>query len=86
MSFLIWEEKACTGNQFHRQCSNSGEISLFIKSLLNLYVFRMEAVAKFDFKATADDELSFGKGNIVKVSIGILWIHPTCYDGKCVTL
>lgn len=30
----------------------------------------MEAIAKFDFKATADDELSFGKGNIVKVRTG----------------
>ncbi len=29
----------------------------------------MEAVAKHDFKATADDELSFKKGGILKVSI-----------------
>ena len=29
----------------------------------------MEALAKFPFKATADDELSFAKGSIVKVGI-----------------
>ena len=28
----------------------------------------MEAIAKFPFRATADDELSFEKGSIVKVS------------------
>lgn len=27
----------------------------------------MEAVAKYDFKATADDELSFKRGDILKV-------------------
>lgn len=31
----------------------------------------MEAIAKFQFKATADDELSFDKGSIVKVSLGM---------------
>uniref|UniRef100_A0A8C5WSL1 SH3 domain-containing protein n=1 Tax=Laticauda laticaudata TaxID=8630 RepID=A0A8C5WSL1_LATLA len=29
----------------------------------------MEAVAKYDFKATADDELSFKRGDILKVKI-----------------
>ena len=33
----------------------------------------MEAVAKFQFKATADDELSFEKGSIVKVSFKVLY-------------
>lgn len=28
----------------------------------------MEAVAKYDFKATADDELSFKRGDILKVT------------------
>lgn len=28
----------------------------------------MEAAAKYDFKATADDELSFKRGDILKVS------------------
>lgn len=28
----------------------------------------MEAVAKYDFNATADDELSFKRGDILKVS------------------
>lgn len=28
----------------------------------------MEAIAKYDFKATADDELSFKRGDILKVS------------------
>lgn len=27
----------------------------------------MEAIAKYDFKATADDELSFKRGDILKV-------------------
>lgn len=30
----------------------------------------MEAIAKYDFKATADDELSFKRGDILKVSGG----------------
>lgn len=30
----------------------------------------MEAIAKYDFKATADDELSFKRGDILKVSVG----------------
>lgn len=29
----------------------------------------MEAVAKYDFKATADDELSFKRGEILKVML-----------------
>jgi hypothetical protein len=33
----------------------------------------MEAVAKFQFKATADDELSFEKGSIVKVSVKMFY-------------
>lgn len=28
----------------------------------------MEAIAKYDFKATADDELSFKRGDVLKVS------------------
>ena len=28
----------------------------------------MEAIAKYDFKATADDELSFKRGEVLKVS------------------
>lgn len=28
----------------------------------------MEAVAKYDFKATADDELSFKRGEVLKVN------------------
>ena len=32
----------------------------------------MEALAKFPFKATADDELSFAKGSIVKVGLYII--------------
>lgn len=29
----------------------------------------MEAIAKYDFKATADDELSFKRGDILKVRL-----------------
>lgn len=32
-------------------------------------VHAMEAIAKYDFKATADDELSFKRGEILKVSV-----------------
>lgn len=31
----------------------------------------MEAIAKYDFKATADDELSFKRGEVLKVG----WVH-----------
>lgn len=30
---------------------------------------KMEAIAKHDFNATADDELSFRKGQVLKVSV-----------------
>jgi len=34
----------------------------------------MEAIAKFDFKASADDELSFRKGQIIKIlNTGDMW-------------
>lgn len=33
------------------------------------FTIKMEAVAKHDFNATADDELSFRKNQILKVSI-----------------
>lgn len=32
----------------------------------------MEAIAKYDFKATADDELSFKRGDILKVSVHVV--------------
>lgn len=32
----------------------------------------MEAIAKYDFKATADDELSFKRGDILKVSADVV--------------
>jgi len=32
----------------------------------------MEAVARHEFNATADDELSFSKGDVLKVNI-LLW-------------
>jgi len=32
----------------------------------------MEAIAKHDFNATADDELSFRKGSVLKVSGKVL--------------
>lgn len=34
----------------------------------------MEAIAKYDFKATADDELSFKRGEVLKVSDSYLII------------
>lgn len=37
----------------------------------------MEAIAKYDFKATADDELSFKRGDILKVSV----MPRRCRDG-----
>lgn len=36
----------------------------------------MEARGKFDFNATADDELSFRKGDILKVSV--FGLHDDC--------
>lgn len=35
----------------------------------------MEAIAKYDFKATADDELSFKRGDILKVSDNYLIVQ-----------
>lgn len=47
---------------------------LFLIIKLNIFVFfrihvlkKMEAVGKFDFTATANDELSFRKGESIKV-------------------
>lgn len=34
----------------------------------------MEAIAKYDFKATANDELSFTKGSILKVNLRFSFI------------
>lgn len=35
----------------------------------------MEAIAKYDFKATADDELSFKRGEVLKVSHDyLMWV------------
>ena len=35
-------------------------------------ILTMEAIAKYDFKATADDELSFKRGETLKVSSPLL--------------
>lgn len=44
-------------------------------------VHAMEAIAKYDFKATAEDELSFKRGEILKVS-GIYYccIFHSCFS------
>lgn len=39
----------------------------------------MEAVAKYDFKATADDELSFKRGDILKV---INTLTTKCFENR----
>lgn len=44
----------------------------------------MEAVAKYDFKATADDELSFKRGDILKVidNFNVFKMQLSCVDLK----
>lgn len=39
----------------------------------------MEAIAKYDFKATADDELSFKRGEVLKVNSGALFFLHVVY-------
>lgn len=46
----------------------------------------MEAIAKYDFKATADDELSFKRGDILKVSGGLESGVPSLPLGCSVSL
>lgn len=51
----------------------------------------MEAIAKHDFNATAEDELSFRKNQVLKVrqtwvnSYGCIWsITFSCHDHDCI--
>ena len=49
-------------------------IDLLIEIICVGIVGRMEAIAKFDFNASADDELSFRKGQVVKIlKSGDMW-------------
>ena len=40
---------------------------VLLTAVLVFIVLNMECVAKYDFKATAQDELSFRKGEVLKV-------------------
>lgn len=49
----------------------------------------MEAIAKYDFKATADDELSFKRGDVLKVSdkyLSIKCLRFVCFTHNYETL
>ncbi len=48
-------------------------MQLWLMTFYIYYMYRyiiMEAVALYDFNTTADDELSFKKGSILKVQLG----------------
>ena len=47
--------------------SNSADVSRLEGDIIRVST-ALEAIAKYDFKATADDELSFKRGDILKVS------------------
>lgn len=40
----------------------------------------MEAIAKYDFKATADDELSFKRGEVLKVFFSFVVVIINVYE------
>lgn len=45
----------------------------------------MEAIALHDFHATAEDELSFKKGSVLKVTCGYVYVHEQSQIGIVTT-
>lgn len=46
--------------------------TLIVCDFINYCYFAMEAIAKHDFNATAEDELSFRKGQVLKVYLEMM--------------
>ena len=59
-------------------------LDFYFENLSCRYI-TMEAGAKHDFNATAEDELSFRKGQILKVWLSVMvLLHWGCHSHYCV--